>query len=305
MILVKNKIMRFKEYYNLYLESLSDWSGEWVHYTDVPYLSFNPKASHSDPTGIYFFPKEFNPVSSYSSKKYKFSAKLKPDAKVLDFSKITREEMTRLADLAGVESFIEIDDLYYSLKKVFNMTKGPNKKAGSFNRFFVNAGYDAIFDDIDIVYGKSEKQLIVLNPKCLTDVEMHINKYPIYDEMNKSVKELIDKLTPYCDSVESTQIKKYSALDQYKDDKGKLVKDYILEKTIYFKKGENYVTIKAYSNRNSKKTNEINFSIISSSNSDVDSGASYNYAKKEWNFNSIEKIVDDAVSILTGEDDRI
>lgn len=83
--------MKFKEFYKLYTESLSDWSGDWVHYTNIPYLSFNPKASHSDPTGIYFFPKEFKPSSSYTSKKYKFSAKLKPDAKVLDFSKITRE----------------------------------------------------------------------------------------------------------------------------------------------------------------------------------------------------------------------
>lgn len=297
--------MRFKEYYNLYLESLNDWSGEWVHYTDVPYLSFNPKAFHSDPTGIYFFPKEFNPVSSYSSKKYKFSAKLKPDAKVLDFSKITREEMTRLADLAGVEKFIEIDDLYGSLKEVFNMTEGPNKKAGSFNRFFFNAGYDAIFDDIDIVYGKSEKQLIVLNPKCLTDVEMHINKYPIYDEMNISSKEIIERLTPYSDSVENSEIKKEKE-GWIRNDKDELVPDYVIKKYMSFNKGKNYVTIVAYSNRGNKKTNEIGFSILySSPRLSYGSGASYNYAKKQWNFNSIEKIVDDAVSILTGEDDRI
>lgn len=296
--------MNFKQFYKLCTESLEDWSGEWVHYTNIPYLSFNPKAKHSDPTGIYFFPKEFNPVSSYSSKKYKFSAKLKPDARVLDFSKITREEMSRLADLAGVERFVEIEDWYDSLREVFNMTKTSNKKAGSFNRFFFNAGYDAIFDDIDIIYGRSEKQLIVLNPNCLSDVDMHINKYPIYDEMNFSCEEIIKRLTPYSDSVENSKIKKEKE-GWIKNDQGELVPDYVLKKDITFKKDENRVTISAYSNWGSKKTNEISFSLSSFPRLDSGSGASYNYAKKEWTFNSIEKIVKDAISILTREDDRI
>jgi len=294
--------MKFKDFYKLYTESLNDWPNEWVHYTNIPFLSFNPKASHSDPTGLYFFPKEFKPSSSYTSKKYKFSAKLKPDAKVLDFSKITREEMTILADLAGVEKFVEIDDLYDSLRYVF--TQGLNKKAGSFNRFFVNAGYDAIFDDIGVVYGKYEKQLIVLNPKCLSDIEMHTKKYPIYDEMNLSSKEIIERLTPYSDSVETTEIKKEKE-GWVKNDQEKLIPNYTLKKYMTFKKDEKRVTIYAYSNRDSEKTNEISFSLSSFPRLDYGSGASYNYSKKEWNYNSIEKIVKDAVSVLTGKDDRI
>lgn len=212
--------------------------------------------------------------------------------------------MTRLADLAGVEKFVEIDDLYDSLRAVFGMTQGINKKAGSFNRFFVNAGYDAIFDDIGVVYGKYEKQLIVLNSKCLSDIEMHIKKYPIYDEMNFSCQEIIERLTPYSDSVETTEIKKEKD-GWIRNDKGKLVPDYTLKKYITFKKEENRVTIYAYSNINSEKTNEISFSLSSSPRLDYGSGASYNYSKKEWTFNSIEKIVKDAVSVLTREDDRI
>lgn len=297
--------MRFKEYYSLYLESLENWSGEWVHYTDTPYLSFRPNAFHSDPTGLYFFPKEFKPISSYTSKKYKFTAKLKPDARVLDLSKVTREEMTRLADLAGVEKFIEIDDLYGSLQKVFSMRDGPNKKAGAFNRFFFNAGYDAIFDDIAVIYGKSETQLIVLNPRCLSDVEMHVNKYPIFKEMSLSSEEIIDRLTPYADKVEASKIKKERE-GWVRNDKGKIVAEYSLKKYMSFTKGENYVTILAYSNSGSKRSNEISFSIsYSSPNLGYGSGASYDYAKKQWTFNSIERIIKDAIKILTGEDDKI
>jgi len=297
--------MKFKDFYKLYLESLSDWSGEWVHYTDIPYLSFRPNAFHSDPTGLYFFPKEFKPVSSYTSKKYKFFAKLKPDAKVLDLSKVTREEMTRLADLAGVEKFIEIDDLYGSLQKIFKMRDGPNKKAGAFNRFFFNAGYDAIFDDIAVIYGKSETQLIVLNPKCLMDVEMHINKYPIFKELNLANEEIIDRLTPYSDNVETSNLRKERE-GWFRDDRGELIPDYAIKKYTTFKKGENSVTILAYSNRGSRRSNEISFSIsFSSPRLDYGSGASYDYAKKQWTFNSIERIVADAIKVLTGEDDRI
>lgn len=297
--------MKFKEFYKLYTESLSDWSGEWVHYTDTPYLSFRPNAFHSDPTGLYFFPKEFKPVSSYTSKKYKFSAKIKPDARVLDLSKVTREEMTRLADLAGVEKFIEIDDLYGSLRRVFKMTDGPEKKAGSFNRFFFNAGYDAIFDDIAVIYGKSETQLIVLNPRCLMDVEMHINKYPIFKELNLANEEIIDRLTPYSDKVETLKIRKERE-GWFRDDRGELIPDYATKKYTTFKKGENRVTILAYSNSGSRRSNEISFSIsFSSPRLGYGSGASYDYAKKEWTFNSIERIVADAIKVLTGEDDRI
>jgi hypothetical protein len=297
--------MRFKEHYKLYLESLENWSGEWVHYTDIPYLSFKPKAFHSDPTGLYFFPKEFKPVSSYSSKKYKFTANLKSDARVLDLSKVTREEMTRLADLAGVEKFIEIDDLYSSLQKVFRMTDGPNKKAGAFNRFFFNAGYDAIFDDIAVVYGKSETQLIVLNKNCLTNVKMHINSYPIFKELNLANEELIVRLTPYSNSVETSKIKKERE-GRIRNNRGELIPDYSLKKYTTFEKDKNRVTIVAYSNSGSKRSNEINFSILYSSPSlNYSSGASYNYAKKEWLMNSIERIVKDAIKILTREDNTV
>jgi len=87
--------MKFKEFYKLYTESLSDWPNEWVHYSDIPYLSINPQQTHSDPAALYFFPINFKPVSAYTSKPYKFTAKLKENAKVLDLSTVSREEAVR------------------------------------------------------------------------------------------------------------------------------------------------------------------------------------------------------------------
>jgi hypothetical protein len=295
--------MKFKEFYKLYTESLSDWPNEWVHYSDIPYLSINPQQTHIDPAGLYFFPINFKPVSAYTRKPYKFTAKLKSTAKVLDFSTISREEMTRLADLADIESFLEIDDLYQKIRTNFYQNY-KTKKPGSFNKFFRDAGYDAIFDDIDVIYGRTEKQLVILNQNALEDVQFFYNKYPIYNSMKKSISELVEKISEFSDSYSMSDIK--SKTDGWRRIDDKLVPNKILSSEISFKKGKNYFHIKAYSDSESKRNNEISFSLMYSSPSlGYGSGASYNYAKNEWERNSIHRIVDDAKKVLTGEDYRI
>jgi hypothetical protein len=189
--------------------------------------------------------------------------------------------MTRLADLADIESFLEIDDLYQKIRTNFYQNY-KTKKPGSFNKFFRDAGYDAIFDDIDVIYGRTEKQLVILNQNALEDVQFFYNKYPI------SMSDIKSKT------------------DGWRRIDDKLVPNKILSSEISFKKGKNYFHIKAYSDSESKRNNEISFSLMYSSPSlGYGSGASYNYAKNEWERNSIHRIVDDAKKVLTGEDYRI
>jgi hypothetical protein len=296
--------MKFKEFYKLYTESLSDWPNEWVHYSDIPYLSINPQQTHSDPAALYFFPINFKPVSAYTSKPYKFTAKLKENAKVLDLSTVSREEAVRLMDLAGVEKIAEIEDLYPLLKREFYNDGSGRKRVGAFNKFFRDAGYDAIFDDIDVIYGRTEKQLVILNQNALEDVQFFYNKYPIYNSMKKSISELVEKISEFSDSYSISDIK--SKTDGWRRIDDKLVPNKILSSEISFKKGKNYFHIKAYSDSESKRNNEISFSLMYSSPSlGYGSGASYNYAKNEWERNSIHRIVDDAKKVLTGEDYRI
>lgn len=288
--------MKFKEFYNLYIESLENWPNEWVHYSNIPFLSINPKQAHSDPAGLYFFPSNFKPVSSYTSKPYKFTAKLKPEAKVLDLSKIDRAEMRRLADLAGVISFIEVEDWWAKIKGTFSYNAFSTKRAGSFNRFFRNAGYDAIFDDIAVIYGKSETQLLVLNPRMLTDVQFFYNKHQIYSAMIKSVNEVIRGIEPFSDSFQKSKIV----------NRREWGRENVLQCTVTFTKGENSLTIKAYSDSGSKKSNEISFSIIlSNPRLKTGSGAAYDYVKNEWTFNSINRLIEDSKKVLTGVDERI
>lgn len=296
--------MKFKEFYKIYNESLNDWPNEWVHYSDIPYLSINPKQSHSDPAGLYFFPINFKPVSFYSSKPYKFTAKLKENAKVLDLSNVSREEAVRLMDLAGVEKIAELEDLYPLIKRKFYNDGTGRKKIGAFNKFFRDAGYDAIFDDIDVIYGKSEKQLVVLNQNALEDIQFFYNKHFIYDSMKKSINELVEKISPFSDKVEISPI--VNKKESYRQQGDKNIPNYVLGTTISFYKGENYFIVSAYNDYYSKRSNEISFSLMySSPRLGSGSGASYNYAKNEWERYSLDRIVKDAETVLTGNDDRI
>lgn len=296
--------MKFKEFYKIYNESLNDWPNEWVHYSDIPYLSINPKQMHSDPAGLYFFPINFKPVPAYTSKPYKFTAKLKENAKVLDLSNVSREEAVRLMDLAGIEKIAEIEDLYPLIKWQFYDDGTGRKKIGAFNKFFRDAGYDAIFDDIDVIFGKTEKQLVVLNQNALKDIQFFYNKHPIYDSMKKCINELVEKISPFSDKVEISPI--INKKEGYITKGNKNVPSYVLTSTLSFYKGENYFIIKAINDYYSKRNNEISFSLMYSFPSlGTGSGASYNYAKNEWERNSINRIVKDAQTVLTGNDDRI
>jgi hypothetical protein len=63
--------------------SLDQWSGRWVHYSDVNKLGINPKQFHQDVMGIYFFPEEFKTSGTIWQKmKYKFTVDIKPEAKI-------------------------------------------------------------------------------------------------------------------------------------------------------------------------------------------------------------------------------
>ena len=296
--------LSFKDFYKVYNESLNDWQNEWVHYSDIPYLSINPKQTHSDPAALYFFPINFKPVSAYTSKPYKFTAKLKENAKVLDLSTVSREEAVRLMDLAGVEKIAEIEDLYPLLKREFYNDGSGRKRVGAFNKFFRDAGYDAIFDDIDVIFGKTEKQLVVLNQNALSDVQFFYNKHPIYFSMKKAINELVEKISPFSDKVEVSPI--VNKKEGYVRKGNKDVPSYVLGTTISFYKGENYFIVRAYNDYYSKRNNDISFSLMySSPRLGSGSGASYNYAKNEWERHSLDRIVKDAETVLTGNDDRI
>ena len=144
--------------------SLDDWSGEWVHFTDVNKLGVNPKQFHQDPAGMYLFPREYKTSGTiWQEKKYKLVVELKPGAKVLDLSKLSMTDMKDMADKLEVGGdFKDIDTFWDALKNHYILaTKAPG--AAKWNKDFRELGYDAIFDDTESIH-VGEVQLLVLNP---------------------------------------------------------------------------------------------------------------------------------------------
>ena len=78
--------------------SLSDYSGQWVHYSKLPEVKINPSTMFRDPAGIYLFPKDFKTVGNWTKYPYKFEVELSQDLKVLDFSSLTVEKIKDLTE---------------------------------------------------------------------------------------------------------------------------------------------------------------------------------------------------------------
>lgn len=174
-------------------ESIEDWSGTWVHYTDMPQLSVNPKPFHFDPLGIYFFPSDFKPNSGWMEKKYKITATIKPGAKIMDIGKDTEQYIKQILNVAPkkvVDQYHSVIETDYKASDVVNSVERfkilwrvlsqsfaivyPSKLA-SFNKFFRSLGYDAIFDDQNIIHA-AEVQLLVLNRKIINVISIDDNK---------------------------------------------------------------------------------------------------------------------------------
>lgn len=179
----------------------------WIHYSKHEEMKFNYKASHQDPIGIYFFPEGFKTAGSWHTNMYKYTAKLKPEAKVLDLAKMnTKEKALELLDKLGAtpaSSDSVFQDEHASKYKNYYidrawewLTNHFTGKKAAFTKKLLNTGYDAIFDDTDSIFS-GETQLIVLNPKVLTDIKQTRQGETGFKEVARSRGIILDVLKKY------------------------------------------------------------------------------------------------------------
>lgn len=182
------------------LAGYSDWAGKWVHYGSEPFLKLNPKQFHQDPAAIYLFPMDFKPAGQWQDKRYKFVISVDDGLKVLDLSKLKKNEMLDLARKVGLE--IESDklnpteysssaDLWWSALRAHFMGR-----PGKFNKALRELGFDAIFDDTKSIHSL-EIQLLVLNPSKIKVVETIDQLRTGYEEINKLLKMVEKKSSNY------------------------------------------------------------------------------------------------------------
>jgi hypothetical protein len=164
-------------------ENLDNWSGKWIHYSNVPTIKINPNPYHQDPLGIYLFPEEFSTIGHWSNYKYKFTVTLKP-LNVLDMASMTDDILNSLVDKAGVsekyKGYIEqypgnlhkrVDQAWEIMSRHYAYENGDGKRLAGFNKLFRSCGYDAIFDDIKAVHN-AEVQMILLDPRKIESVSL-------------------------------------------------------------------------------------------------------------------------------------
>ena len=187
---------------------LKDWSGKWLHFTDVNKLGVNPKQFHQDPAGIYFFPEEFKTEGDlWKKKKFVFTAELKPQAKILDLGTLSEKDQIKLAEDLGVTvteedfrgKYFDNRSWWERLKnKYILQNKAPG--AAKWAKDFRTLGYDGIFDDAKTIF-VAEVQLIVFNPKIIKVIGVKENsgKKGAFKKIQDHQKLLAKYLEPWGD----------------------------------------------------------------------------------------------------------
>lgn len=244
-------------------ESLADWGNEWVHYSDHPMLTINQNQFHQDPAGIYFFPAKIQPEASmWHDKAYRYTAQLKPGARVLDVSTITDQQINQLVQAAGphvVEQFNAYIAQYPpdSISKKFHMAwerirawfayeGGKTRQFSSFNAMIRRLGWDAIFDDTGSIHVGEPQQLLVLNPRVLTNVRMDRQSGGSFAGMQRLYQDILAIAQRY-GQVEASPIRKPNR-ESYFADQDKLLMATI--RVVNPQNEENYSTISLYIEKN-------------------------------------------------------
>ena len=193
------------KYLEIIKETLEQWDGNWVHYSDQPYMKATiSKQSHQDPAGIYLFPEKFNPINMWKNKRYKFIVKLDPSIKILDVAKLSKEEVENFTKyMIGdkIEKYHALNNEYpiknekdyfdraWDILRAHFSYEGGFRQFGLFNKKIREYGYDAIFDDTLSIHC-AEIQLLVLNPTKIKIIQMVERKNNAYTKITNAMKTL-------------------------------------------------------------------------------------------------------------------
>lgn len=173
--------------------------GGWVHYSKLPQLTINPQQFHQDPAGYYLFPESFQTEGAWHRYPYRLHVKLNPNAHVLDIGTLTYPDIKNLIEKIGFQDLL--NDEYLNP----NRTDHENRdrfwdivrmrfmgEPGKFNKTFRRLGYDAIFDDDQVIHN-AETQLLVLNPRVVTVEQVEEQKASAFEEIEKVMDVLAKK----------------------------------------------------------------------------------------------------------------
>jgi len=277
------------------IATLEDWSGRWVHYSEVPYLKVNPDQFHGDPAGIYLFPEEFKTKGRWENFPYKFVVELPKDANVLDLARVSRDEMIELVEhcFGYIGRTLDAEERDHLEKAqdyqdygwgIIRNSKFMTRQA-KWNKALRDLGYDAVFDDTGAVHS-SEVQLIVLHPRKLKIVDMVRKSGSGFKELTDTTNHLVGLLTKYGEIT----------VKEPKKRKGNWTRDLVLSSEVTVENDDKYATYKLTVQMDKKVPMGIQVSLAySEPRLGYGSGGDYSFNKKEYNF---DRLLTDADKIF-------
>ena len=177
-------------------------------------LRINPSPFHQDPLGVYFFPSRFKiPAQMWKQRKYLFTVRLRPGARVLDYGSISDDDLMWLLErTGGLKSFEWTRENYPSetrqreLKTAWDCMKQGlmfgEAAVGAFrarwNKLLRERGFDAVFDDTGSILS-NEIQLLVLNPRVIDIVSMEPLRRNAFEAIQKVMQDVAGLCAPYGD----------------------------------------------------------------------------------------------------------
>ncbi len=173
----------------------------WIHFSRIPEVKINPRQFHKDPAGIYLFPEDFQTMGDWHRFPYRMTVRLQPEARVLDLGSLDWAGLVDLMEKIGIADALPTDSIQESNDMVRNVDNAWQIMTSRFdpgmqNKVFRRMGYDAIFDDREIIHA-GETQLLVLDPRKIEIIATKEQRASGYQEMIQVLDEVQKILAPY------------------------------------------------------------------------------------------------------------
>ena len=180
-------------------EKVKQLRGEYsgVHFSPTSELSFNYRPSHSDPVGIYVFPKYYvltgglSKNQGFASKYYAFLIEPTPAARILNLNMDMRTAEYLLDKMGIDKALLNSKDVYHKSNQASPghlfwgvlehiRTVGKLSQNVSWNTMFAKTGYNALYDPgMAIIHSNEPYQIVYLDHKAykVLDVIKNENKH--------------------------------------------------------------------------------------------------------------------------------
>jgi hypothetical protein len=174
-----------------------------------PHLGINKDPSHSDPIGIYVFPKkyvlngELGRKGFFTSSKYFYIIKpIRSKCKILNLAKVTESEATKMLEKMNIPDhyFSNLDVGFSAGKKLWDAMReyirdklSHGKNNYEWNKLFKRVNINCIVDDgVGIIHSNEPYQIVYMEPNIFEVVYSNQTPRPIIKAVASVLKELPD-----------------------------------------------------------------------------------------------------------------